>query len=1038
MDNAKIAVKILSIGLKAAPIPEPFKSAVTAIPDLILIILDVVEGVKANGDDAAALVVYIADITMVVIRPFDTKPYHTLEDNLALKLRVDEFKVVLERIKKDLTTLMSRRRLKRIFTYASDATKLAELKKWLETVVATGQEVDMMGQEQRLIFQRQEVAIQQQYLLSQQQWLMIQKQQDASTYLCHFVMSSTSQGPIVLDINQLINLLGDRDPGVAKKSPCLDGTRTALLEPIKEWIEKPLDSSKSCPIPPGVAGSGKSSVAASTANREQALRRLGGRFHFTRDEQTRNTGVVLALATQIASWQSGSLRSEIASAVKDEPKMAHMRLDYQFQKLIQEPLEKLDSTSPGLVIVLDALDECDPGYASSLLRLVSKGLAKLPATIKFFITSRAEPHLQPHFGKEPMKTQSETCNLDNEELGSVERDIEAYLKEELPMMVEPLLGDLSSDWPGKERRRAFARKAQGLFIYAATAVRILADFNIARDPEKQLERLLSSKGQSHLDNIYGEVMDRACAATIDSDTLILFQSVLGALVVAREPINAHTLASLLFSDSSQQSKSYDHVRVKVLRYLQAVLVVPGVDTSGAIWDEQPIRFIHTSFIDFLTDSSRCHRRFIVDISGQHGRMAIRCFRQMRGLKPNICHLDLSLLNSEVEDLDQRMRDNIPLGLRYACVHATGHVSQTPPNNRDVEGLAKIFIEAGLMTWLEALSLMGKTHEAVSMADSLESWLKMRRDRDPQLPVRLLAFAHLIDLFRRLIVPPDPAHTTSGALFHNNLTNVNRLVAGIISPVGATQSPETEFPELLYDFKRFVMKFMDPITESTMHIYRSALPFTPNQTPLFWIYSHLGICGPKVIRGVRGQWPRALWTGTKHLGEVSFLLISPDGKTVVSGSDDGTVRMWDSSTGSSIGEPLEGHTSHISCLAISPDGKTIVSGFYDGTVHRWDTKTGISIGDPLKGHMDHVSCLVISPNGKAIVSGSNDRTVRLWDAATGSLIAGPWKAIQVVSSAWPYLPTERPLSPGPTTTPCVCGMPTRGRQSGTLWKAIQVM
>ncbi|KAG9028220.1 hypothetical protein FRB95_006755 [Tulasnella sp. JGI-2019a] len=179
MDSTKLVIQILSTGLNAAPIPEPFKSAGTVIPDLVLSILDIVEAVKANREDAAALVVYIADVTMVVMRPFETKPNHSLDDSSALKSRIDEFKVVLEQIKQDLTAMMPRRRLKRIFTYASDASKLAEMKNrvgeaanrlQLETVIATGHGVDMIGQEQRLIFQKQEFVI-------QQQWLMIQKQQ---------------------------------------------------------------------------------------------------------------------------------------------------------------------------------------------------------------------------------------------------------------------------------------------------------------------------------------------------------------------------------------------------------------------------------------------------------------------------------------------------------------------------------------------------------------------------------------------------------------------------------------------------------------------------------------------------------------------------------------------------------------------------------------------------------------------------------------------------------------------------------------------
>ncbi|KAG8997310.1 POC1 centriolar protein A [Tulasnella sp. JGI-2019a] len=336
-----------------------------------------------------------------------------------------------------------------------------------------------------------------------------------------------------------------------------------------------------------------------------------------------------------------------------------------------------------------------------------------------------------------------------------------------------------------------------------------------------------------------------------------------------------------------------------------------------------------------------------------------------------------------------MRENIPLGLRYACVHAAGHVSQTPPNNRVVEDLVKVFVEEGLMTWLEVLSLIGRAHEAVGIADVLGSWLK--RDRDPLPLVRSSSPAHLIDLFKRLIVPSAyPAQTTSGALFHNNLTNVNRLVAGIILQKIASLSPEVELLELLYDLKRFVMKFMEPITASSTHIYHSALPFTPQQTSLFRVYSHLAICGPKVIRGLRGQWPQTLWTANKHLERVSCLLISPDGKTIVSGSDDCTLRLWDASTGSSIGEPLKGHTSYVRCLAISPDGKTVVSGSDDRTVRLWGASMGSSIGEPLEGHTDYVRCLAISSDGKTVVSGSLDQTVRLWDAGMGSSIGEPLK------------------------------------------------
>ena len=77
--------------------------------------------------------------------------------------------------------------------------------------------------------------------------------------------------------------------------------------------------------------------------------------------------------------------------------------------------------------------------------------------------------------------------------------------------------------------------------------------------------------------------------------------------------------------------------------------------------------------------------------------------------------------------------------------------------------------------------------------------------------------------------------------------------------------------------------------------------------------------------------------------------SPDGKRIVSGSCDNTVRLWDAATGQPIGQPLTGHTDTVSSVAFSPDGKRIASGSADDTVRLWDAATGQPVGPPLTGH-----------------------------------------------------------------------------------------
>uniref|UniRef100_UPI00095F3082 WD40 repeat domain-containing protein n=1 Tax=Scytonema sp. HK-05 TaxID=1137095 RepID=UPI00095F3082 len=100
------------------------------------------------------------------------------------------------------------------------------------------------------------------------------------------------------------------------------------------------------------------------------------------------------------------------------------------------------------------------------------------------------------------------------------------------------------------------------------------------------------------------------------------------------------------------------------------------------------------------------------------------------------------------------------------------------------------------------------------------------------------------------------------------------------------------------------------------------------------------------------------------------------KTIVSGGDDGTVRLWNPQL-KPIAQPFKGHSGSVYSVAISTDGKTIVSGGDDGTVRLWNQQ-GQPIAQPFKAHKGPVYSVAISTNGKTIVSGGQDGTVRLWD------------------------------------------------------------
>ncbi|MCA2957525.1 hypothetical protein, partial [Microcystis sp. M010S1] len=121
----------------------------------------------------------------------------------------------------------------------------------------------------------------------------------------------------------------------------------------------------------------------------------------------------------------------------------------------------------------------------------------------------------------------------------------------------------------------------------------------------------------------------------------------------------------------------------------------------------------------------------------------------------------------------------------------------------------------------------------------------------------------------------------------------------------------------------------------------------------------------------------------HDNSVTSVNFSPDGKTLVSGSDDNTIKLWNVETGQEI-RTLYGHDSYVSSVNFSPDGKTLVSGSYDKTIKLWDVETGQEIRT-LYGHDNFVYSVNFSPDGKTLVSGSNDKTIKLWNVETGQEI-----------------------------------------------------
>ncbi|KIJ33644.1 hypothetical protein M422DRAFT_264414, partial [Sphaerobolus stellatus SS14] len=276
----------------------------------------------------------------------------------------------------------------------------------------------------------------------------------------------------------------------------------------------------------------------------------------------------------------------------------------------------------------------------------------------------------------------------------------------------------------------------------------------------------------------------------------------------------------------------------------------GSVLSGVAMGNEPIQPYHTSFRDFLTDENRSGKWYI-DVDNANHSMVLDCFHTMNaGLHFNLCNLPSSFLsNKEMLPLGVE-KEVIAEPLKYACQFWEFHLKNTP--GQSLCEMIVTFVNENLLFWFEALSVL-----------------------------QLLNIA-------------APALSKLGDLLVNIQCETHPCIAGTIS--------------LLHDADKFLHYFATAITCSAPHIYISALPFTPKCSPLAQIYGSRFQGGISFLKGQLPSWPAELARLTGHRGGVICIALSHDGKRIVSGSDDNTIRIWDAETGQNVGDPLTGHTS----------------------------------------------------------------------------------------------------------------------------------
>ncbi|PNP76224.1 hypothetical protein FNYG_10433 [Fusarium nygamai] len=490
---------------------------------------------------------------------------------------------------------------------------------------------------------------------------------------------------------------------------CLQNTRVELLEDVYRWIDD--SDSKTIFWLNGMAGTGKSTIARTVAQIRRHRGDLGSSFFFKRGETDRSTlaKFVPTLARQLA-WSIPGIAPFIKNAIDADPAVADKAVREQFEKLIQEPLSKATATSstpPSVVIVIDALDECQREADIRLLINILSQTRILRPRLRIFLTSR--PELPVRLGFSEVQDTYQDLVLHKIPAQIVKHDIFAFLDDEFRKIrydFNMTVGDermLPSDWPGHQMLQDLTRMAVPLFIFAATVCRFISDRRWI--PQTQLRKVLNRGNQSHgshLDQTYGPVL-RSQIADVSKDDreqiIKSFRAIVGSIVTFASPLSVTSLSRLL-------NVSPDVVDER-LDALHSVLSIPLKRTV-------PVRLLHLSFRDYLvTEKSE----FWVDERLTHRNLAKHCLRLMRGaLRENICGLSFPGMRRSVADGAQ-LEKHIPPELQYACMHWVYHQMRINFEPNDAQDVYE-FLTTHFLHWMETLSLMGRAGEGLDSIRSL--------------------------------------------------------------------------------------------------------------------------------------------------------------------------------------------------------------------------------------------------------------------------------------------------------------------------------
>ncbi|KDQ08609.1 hypothetical protein BOTBODRAFT_191626 [Botryobasidium botryosum FD-172 SS1] len=460
------------------------------------------------------------------------------------------------------------------------------------------------------------------------------------------------------------------------ESGCLSDTREVLVEEIMDWIRGASASGNAeilCLT--GVAGSGKTAIAHTVAQRCHKEGILASSFFFNREfeERSRPDKLLSTIARDLARYPD--ISGHLISALEADQSLATASLSRQFTPLIVEPCRRHTFNNPA-VVILDALDEINnpPG----VLKILRDDFPKLPRAFRLFATSRDILEIDFYLSRSA-HVRMRTIDLDA--VFNLD-DLCTYIHWRCGDIAEKL--GLEPSWPGRVLEDMLISKAQGLFQWAVAVFQAL---ECAYDPTAVLEALLAGlqtglSPEAKVDEIYSKVLQAYRWG--DPGFKRDYGLVMGAILAAKSPLSVSALQTI-------------HPRVPNISKLLSRL---GALLTGWRYPSQRVQILHLSLRDFLTARASDSAPFYIHEKDHSQRLGLFCLAFLsENLTPNTP--GVGYLESDSPGIPTISKNQISEELWYTCEFWTAHILEfEAPTPTELVELLRSFLSTRLISWLE--------------------------------------------------------------------------------------------------------------------------------------------------------------------------------------------------------------------------------------------------------------------------------------------------------------------------------------------------